>query len=226
MLNTTFSIVEKYIHHTFKLNACPDNASSLSIPSKHQEISCVRKVTSASNELIFSKKLKVIYLHKKIHTIQTHNNYKNSQIEPNYFPSWQNQSKIAVEAFIWNMDSGLLAWTCIQNKLLCKYFLLTLLTWLWVSKWNNWNKYCYHSKSNIRKQDYHNSTNIHLFSLFYSVDLPIHMTTALFVLKAILILPCASWIFIFFFTRTCFNSLLSSLVPYSAVEISLSHFLH
>ena len=41
--------------HKFKLNACPDNASSLSIPSKHQEISCVRKVTSASNELIFSK---------------------------------------------------------------------------------------------------------------------------------------------------------------------------
>ena len=58
---------------------------------------CHTKVTSASNELIFSKKLKVIYLHKKIHTIQTHNNYKNSQIEPNYFPSWQNQSKIAVE---------------------------------------------------------------------------------------------------------------------------------
>ena len=63
----------KYIYHTFKSNTLQGNASSLfraMLPplQASENLIWYRKGTMTWNELIFSMKLKVIYLHKKFQT--------------------------------------------------------------------------------------------------------------------------------------------------------------
>ena len=58
----------KYIYHTFKSNTLQGNASSLFPLQASENLIWYRKGTMTWNGLIFSMKLKVIYLHKKFQT--------------------------------------------------------------------------------------------------------------------------------------------------------------
>lgn len=58
----------KYIYHTFKSNTLQGNASSLFSLQASENLIWYRKGTMTWNGLIFSMKLKVIYLHKKFQT--------------------------------------------------------------------------------------------------------------------------------------------------------------